>query len=113
MNGLLPGRDLPSGTSKEEFVHRVVEQLAKDFELDLNRLRSAKIGVGPLLKDIISAGLEGDSGPVFSAFYRLDLGEDRVRKVLHDHDREEAAAKLAELALQRAALKVWTRLSYR
>lgn len=113
MNGLLAGRDLPAGVTTEAFIHRVVEQLAKDFDLDEDRIRNAKIGVGPLLKDVISAGLEGDPGPVFAAFYRLDLGEERVRRVLHDHDREEAAGQLAELALQRAALKVWTRLSYR
>ncbi len=113
MNGLLENRDLPAGVSTEEFIQRVVEQLAKDFDLDAERIRAAKIGVGPLLKDVISAGLEGDPGPVFAAFYRLDLGEERVRRVLHDHDREAAAGQLAELALQRAALKVWTRLSYR
>jgi hypothetical protein len=113
MNGILPERDLPAGVTTEAFVQRVVEQLAKDFDLDAVRLRTARIGVGPLLKDIISAGLEGDPGPVFAAFYRLDLGEGRVRQILHDNDRDAAAAQLAELSLHRAALKVWTRLSYR
>lgn len=113
MNDLLHDRDLPAGVTPEAFITKVVEQLAKDFELDLERLRTARIGVGPLLKDIISAGLESDPGPVFAAFYRLDLGEDRVRQILHDNDRLVAAGLLAELALQRAALKVWTRLSYR
>jgi hypothetical protein len=113
VNEFLSGRDLPAGVAPEDFIHRVVEQLAKDFDLDGERLRTARIGVGPLLKDVISAGLEGDPGPVFAAFYRLDLGEERVRQILHDNEREEAARRLAELALQRAALKVWTRLSFR
>jgi hypothetical protein len=113
MNELLSDRGLPAGVTTEEFVNRVVDQLAKDFYLDAQRIRSAAIGVGPLLKDVISAGLEGDPGPVFAAFYRLDLGEEKVRRVLHDHDREEAAKMLATLALERAALKVWTRLSFK
>ena len=60
----------------------------------------------------IGAGLAGDADGLFAAFYRLDLGEERVRKILHENDREEAARLLAQRAAERAAQKVWTRMQY-
>ncbi len=109
----LGARGLPVGTDPAAFVEAVVDQIIKDFRLDPERVARASIGLVALLADAIGAGLEGDPAPVFAAFYRLDLGEDHVRRILHDHDRIEAARLLAEGAVARAALKVWTRLSYR
>lgn len=109
----LGARGLPVGTDPAAFVEAVVAQIVKDFRLDPERVARASIGLVALLADAIGAGLEGDPAPVFAAFYRLDLGEEHVRRILHDHDRVEAARLLAEGAVARAALKVWTRLSYR
>jgi hypothetical protein len=102
----------PPGLDAARFVEATIDQLAKDFDLDADRLRAAAIGVLPVLTDVIAEGLAGDASALFAAFYRLDLGEPRVRQILHDHDREAAARLLARAAAERAAQKVWTRWQY-
>lgn len=102
----------PPGMDAAQFVEATIVQLAKDFRLDADRLRAAPIGVIPLLADVIGAGLAGDADGLFAAFYRLDLGEERVRQILHENDREEAARLLAQRSAERAAQKVWTRMQY-
>jgi hypothetical protein len=56
--------------------------------------------------------MDHDPSGTFAAFYRLDLGEDLVRKILHHHERPKAIALLAEKSVQRSALKVWSRWTY-
>ena len=110
---VLPKRTLPQGVSEEEFLLDVKAQLIKDFEWDESLVSKASVGMLQLLEDHISWGMEGDATPVFAAFYRLDLGEALVRQILHTYDRKEASKILAEKALQRAAMKVWTRWTFR
>ena len=108
----LDDKGLPDNVTPEAFVSSVIEQIVKDFDLDPERILRASIGVDDLLSDHIAAGLEGDPQPVFAGFYRLDLGEATVRQILYDHERPAAAKQLAAASLRRAALKVWTRLTY-
>ncbi|MDE0871039.1 MAG: hypothetical protein OSA37_03890 [Flavobacteriales bacterium] len=110
---VLPERTLPEGVSEEVFLLEVKAQLIKDFEWDESLVSQASVGVLQLLEDHIGWGMERDATPVFAAFYRLDLGEALVRQILHAYDRDEASKILAEKALQRAALKVWTRWTFR
>ena len=109
---MLPDRKTPDEWSHSKFLEAVQEQLIKDFEWDAERVTSASISLLQLLEDHISWSLDRNATPVFTAFYRLDLGEGLVRSILHDCDQEEASKQLAEKSLQRAALKVWTRWSY-
>lgn len=105
-------KGFPEGVNHEDFLAAVIEQLVKDYDLDPDRIRRASIDVADLLADHIAAGLDSDPQHVFAAFYRLDLGESTVRQILHDHERPAAASELAAASLRRAALKVWTRLTY-
>ena len=114
LSTFLATRGLPDGVDAPTFVAQVVEQLVKDFQLDAARVARASISFVELLADDIAEGLNGiGADDIFAAFYRLDLGEDLVRKILHDNDRPEAARQLAVKSVERAALKVWTRWHYR
>jgi hypothetical protein len=109
---ILPERLIPVDWDQARFLDAVKEQLIKDFEWDAERVAAASIPLLQLLEDHISWNLERNATAVFTSFYKLDLGEQLVRNILQDGDREEASKRLAEKSLQRAALKVWTRWNY-
>lgn len=109
---ILPDKKLPSNRAEVDFIPAVVEQLVKDFQWDLDRVKVVKLPMIQLISGEIEWGMDHDPNGTFSAFYRLDLGEDLVRRILHDHERPEAIVLLSEKCLQRAALKVWSRWTY-
>ena len=109
---MVPNRQVPEHWSHPAFLDAVKEQLTKDFDWDAERLAEVSLSLFELLESHISASLERDAPGVFNSFYKLDLGEDLVREILHNYDAEEASRQFAERSLQRAALKVWTRWTY-
>ena len=109
---ILPDKALPVHRSEEDFLTAVVTQLVKDFQWDLERVKKANMPMNSLVEGEIEWGMDHDQSGTFAAFYRLDLGEDLVRTILHDFERPKAISMLAEKCLQRAALKVWTRWTY-
>tara|TARA_B110000285_G_C14944362_1_gene523582 strand:- start:558 stop:911 length:354 start_codon:yes stop_codon:yes gene_type:complete len=109
---ILPEREVPKGWDRAQFLDAVKEQLIKDFEWDAERVAAASISLLQLLEDHISWNLERNATTLFTSFYKLDLGEQLVRNILQDGNREGAPKRLAEKSLQRAALKVWTRWNY-
>ena len=109
---ILPDKALPAQRKEVDFMEAVVQQLVKDFQWDLERVKSAEMSMFSLVSGEIEWGMDHDPSGTFAAFYRLDLGEDLVRSLLHDHERPKAIDLLAEKCLQRAALKVWTRWTF-
>lgn len=108
----LEQRPLPGDRSVENFQAAVRDQLIKDFQWDVDRVRSANVDLIQLLKDEIEWGMERDATGLFASFYRLDLGEAVIRSVLESHERPEACVRLAEKSLERAAMKVWMRWTF-
>lgn len=109
---LLPNQPLPEKLSAAEFAQAAVVQLAKDFQWDLEKINQRKISILQLLEDEIQWGFERNPTGLFAAFYRLDLGEPLIRKILEENERPDAIKLLALKSLQRACLKVWTRYQY-
>jgi hypothetical protein len=108
----LEGRNLPEGRSVEAFKQAVQHQLVKDFQWDAERVGEVRISLLQLLEDEINWGMDRNPTGLFACFYRLDLGEVVIREVMDWNERPQAAAKLAELSLERAAQKVWLRWTF-
>ncbi|MGB1075897.1 MAG: hypothetical protein ACPGYK_06880 [Flavobacteriales bacterium] len=105
---------MPNGLDVQTYISQIIQQLVKDFQLDVDRIACASIGFVELLADEIAEGLSGErADAIFASFYRLDLGEELIQKTLHDLDRREAAQALAMHSVKRAAMKVWSRWKYK
>lgn len=109
---ILPDKKLPSHRTEADFIEAVIHQLVKDFHWNLERVKTYEASILQLVAGEIDWGMDHDPSGTFAAFYRLDLGEDLVRKILHHHERPKAIALLAEKSVQRSALKVWSRWTY-
>jgi len=109
---ILPDKTLPDSRTEVDFLEAVVQQLVKDFHWNFDRVNAADMPMISLVSGEIEWGMDHDPSGTFAAFYRLDLGEDLVRRLLHDYERPKAIELLAEKCLQRAALKVWSRWTY-
>ena len=83
----------------------VFEQIKKDFQLDESEMQE------PfnlwLEKTIVQ-----NPDRIHASFYRLDLNEESVRNVLKQEDVPTRYTLLAELSIQRAVLKVLSRVNY-
>ena len=108
----LKTRELPAGRTAEDFREAVTAQVVKDFQLNPERVAEVRISLVQLLEDEINWGLDRDASGLFASFYRLDLGEAKIREVMDWHERPQAARLLAELSLERAAQKVWLRWTF-
>ena len=108
----LETRELPAGRTTEDFREAVTAQVVKDFQWNPERVAEVRISLVQLLEDEINWGLDRDASGLFAAFYRLDLGEAKIREVMDWNERPQAARLLAELSLERAAQKVWLRWTF-
>ncbi|PCJ80782.1 MAG: hypothetical protein COA49_08110 [Bacteroidetes bacterium] len=97
--------NLPEGMDKLEFVRAVKSQIAKDFQLDESEQEEH-------FEVWLNRALINDTERLRASFYRLDLPEERVAEALGLETIEESAVKLAELSIQRAEMKVITRLTF-
>lgn len=108
----LKTRELPAGRTAADFREAVTAQVVKDFQWDPERVAQVRISLVQLLEDEINWGLDRDATALFASFYRLDLGEAKIREVMDWNERPQAARLLAELSLERAAQKVWLRWTF-
>lgn len=108
----LGARELPAGRTAADFREAVTAQVVKDFQWDPERVAQVRISLVQLLEDEINWGLDRDASALFASFYRLDLGEAKIREVMDWNERPQAARLLAELSLERAAQKVWLRWTF-
>ena len=108
----LKTRELPAGRTAEDFREAVTAQVVKDFQWNPERVAEVRISLVQLLEDEINWGLDRDASGLFAGFYRLDLGEAKIREVMDWNERPQAARLLAELSLERAAQKVWLRWTF-
>lgn len=108
----LKTRELPAGRTAADFREAVTAQVVKDFQWNPERVAQVRISLVQLLEDEINWGLDRDATALFASFYRLDLGEAKIREVMDWNERPQAARLLAELSLERAAQKVWLRWTF-
>lgn len=108
----LKTRELPAGRTAVGFREAVTAQVVKDFQWNPERVAQVRISLVQLLEDEINWGLDRDATALFASFYRLDLGEAKIREVMDWNERPQAARLLAELSLERAAQKVWLRWTF-
>lgn len=108
----LGARELPAGRTEADFRKAVTAQVVKDFQWNPDRVAEVRISLVELLEDEINWGLDRDATALFACFYRLDLGEAKIREVMDWNERPQAARLLAALSLERAAQKVWLRWTF-
>lgn len=92
-----------------------IRQIKKDFiqnglELQLDELQLVDYkGLLVALEEILSWLLERDEQRLLQLLYRIDLGEEMLKKSMLTNEQENLAALLAKLIIRREAQKVLIR----
>lgn len=90
--------------------------IIKDFSLENNDLPEGISKIDELkiaLKKIVSYLLDRDMSRLLLALYRIDVSEQKVKKVLAEAEPSKIADSITDLIIERELQKVETRLKYR
>ncbi len=80
--------------------------VSADDTIDLNTLQKK-------LSFLVAYLLERDMHRLLNAMYRLDVSEAKFHEAMQSNSKEEAAAQIADLIIEREMQKVKTRLYYK
>lgn len=91
--------------------------ILKDFGLEEDReIEEAKIGFDWLVGYLTTAVrqlLDTDLNGLLNALYRIDVGEEKVKELLHTSTSEDIARNIAIAIIEREKQKVVTRQQFR
>ena len=99
------GVNLPKEMSLVEFQEQVFDQIKKDFQLDENEVLEP-------FNLWLERTVFQNPDRIHASFYRLDLNEESVKNILKQEEVPMRYTLLAELSIQRAVLKVLSRVNY-
>jgi hypothetical protein len=99
------GVNLPKDMSFVEFQEHVFDQIKKDFQLDENEAQEP-------FNLWLERTIVQNPHRIQASFYRLDLNEESLKNILKKEDVPMRYTLLAELSIQRAVLKVLSRVNY-
>lgn len=94
-------------------VQEIENIICKDFQIEKSERMKTIEEIKIELSKIISQLLNTDLNQLLNIFYRIDLNEKEVDKILTQEKPEDISPKLADLVLNREIEKVKTRLKYR
>ncbi len=98
---------MSENSSKDTFLF-----LKKDFELpELAEIFDEKQAILVLSKSI-SLFLDRDVGRLLQICYRIDLGEEKLNKILHKSEPDSVSLDLAKALWERQKLKIEIRKRY-
>ncbi len=86
--------------------------LKKDFALDTSQTIDAKEALFQFLKPIIQQMLNRDFERLLQVCYRIDLGENVLKRILHESDPELITDELCEAIIHRQMQKIEIRRRY-
>lgn len=86
--------------------------LAKDFDLKMPAKLSTKDDLIALMAPLIQQMLNRDFERLLHVCYRIDLGENKLKHILHESDPELMAFDLAKALVERQMLKVEIKRKY-
>lgn len=86
--------------------------LEKTFDLKVHDKLSTEEELVGLLTPVIHQMLNRDFEKLLQVCYRIDLGENVLKKILHESEPESLAFDLAKALVERQVLKIKIRNSY-
>lgn len=97
---------------KEDFVQDTILLLKKDFEISREKEAATKEELIDLLLPIVQQMLNRDFEKLLQVCYRIDLGENKLKQILHESDPELMAFDLAKALVERQMLKIEIKRKY-
>jgi hypothetical protein len=86
--------------------------LAKNFDLKLPGPLSTKDDLIALIIPVIQQMLNRDFEKLLQVCYRIDLGENKLKQILHESEPELMAFDLAKALVERQILKIEIKRKY-
>lgn len=86
--------------------------LKKDFEISREKEAATKEELIDLLLPIVQQMLNRDFEKLLQVCYRIDLGENKLKQILHESDPELMAFDLAKALVERQMLKIEIKRKY-
>jgi hypothetical protein len=96
----------------EDFVQDTMLLLKKDFEISKEKEATTKEELIDLLLPIIQQMLNKDFEKLLQICYRIDLGENKLKQILHESEPELMAFDLAKALVERQMLKIEIKRRY-
>lgn len=94
------------------YIIESAQLLQKDFELVAPSEGMSREDLIAALTPLVSQLLNREFERLLQICYRIDLGEHRLKKILHESNPETMAAELSEALVDRQILKVEIRQRY-
>lgn len=95
-----------------EVAEEVFSILKKDFEFPSEIEVKDQSYLLQLLVPLVSRMLDRDFERLLQICYRIDLGENKLKKILHESSPEEMAKDLSIAIIERQILKIEIRRKY-
>ncbi|SMD41900.1 hypothetical protein SAMN00777080_0434 [Aquiflexum balticum DSM 16537] len=96
----------------EDFVQDTMLLLKKDFEISKEKEATTKEDLIDLLQPIIQQMINRDFEKLLQICYRVDLGENKLKQILHESEPETMAFDLAKALVERQMLKIEIKRKY-
>jgi hypothetical protein len=115
LNTQLVGLDVPLfllSKIMKDIIQNTVEFLKQDFELPLVVETLTEEKLIQLLTPIVSKMLDREFEKLLNICYRVDLGENRLKSILHESQPENIAMELATALVKRQIQKIEIRQRY-
>ena len=100
--------ELPPGYDEVRFMAEVGKQLAKDFQIE-----GQTSAIMSEFSDWMLGELTAHPERLHASFYRLDLSEEVMKEAFSISPISECAVFLAKTSIERAALKVMLRITFK
>lgn len=95
-----------------EILHQTANFLKEDFSLPEVKEALTEENLVQALTPVISRMLDREFERLLNICYRIDLGESRLKKILHESDPKHMAADLAQALVKRQIQKIEIRQKY-
>jgi hypothetical protein len=96
----------------KDIIQNTVEFLKQDFELPMVVETLTEEKLIQLLTPIVSKMLDREFEKLLNICYRVDLGENRLKSILHESQPENIAMELATALVKRQIQKIEIRQRY-
>jgi len=93
-------------------LHNTMEFLKQDFELPVIKDELTEEKLIDFLTPVVSKMLDREFEKLLNICYRIDLGENRLKYILHESEPEHMARELASALVKRQIQKIEIRQKY-
>jgi hypothetical protein len=96
----------------EDTIQKSLEFLKQDFELPMIQDKLTEEKLIKVLTPVVSKMLDRDFEKLLNICYRIDLGEKKLKSILHESQPENMAQELATALVKRQIQKIEIRKKY-